>query len=186
MESRAYERSPRGLELALLGLLRRHPSHAYELHQALQTTEPLGLVWKLKQSNLYALLSKLEAAGYIEIVVESQGSRPPRKILQLTADGRTVLKQWLETPVEHGRDFRLEFLAKLSLVSDDGEQAITTLLVRQRDASRARLVELERAAEMVAPDRPFERLVLQFRVAQLEAILSWLITCQQTLTHISG
>jgi PadR family transcriptional regulator, regulatory protein AphA len=185
METSTSAPPPVGLEFALLGVLRKHPSHAYELHQALQTTEPLGLVWRLKQSNLYALLGKLEAAGYIESVVETQGVRPPRKMLQLTANGQDVLRRWLQTPVGHGRDFRLEFLAKLSLVSDDGEQAVTTLLVHQRDTSRARLVELERAVEMVAPDRPFERLVLQFRVAQLEAILSWLITCQQTLTHIS-
>ena len=185
METQAQERSPHGLELALLGLLRRHPSHAYELHQALQTTEPLGLVWRLKQSNLYALLNKLEAARYIESVLEAQGPRPPRKILQLTANGQAVLRQWLATPVEHGRDFRLEFLAKLAIAVDDGEQAVTTLLELQRDATRARLGEVERAVEAVAPDRPFERLVLQFRVTQLEAILSWLITCQQTLTHIS-
>jgi DNA-binding PadR family transcriptional regulator len=175
------------LELALLGLLRRHPSHAYELHQALQTTEPLGLVWRLKQSNLNALLNKLETAGYIESVLESQGTRPPRKMLQLTATGRAVLDHWLETPVEHGRDFRLEFLAKLALVVEEGEQAVSTLLGLQRDATHARLAELERAVEAVAADRPFERLALQFRVTQLDAILAWQVSCEQTLApHTSS
>ena len=182
MESRGYDRSPQGLELALLGLLRRHPSHAYELHQALHTTEPLGLVWSLKQSNLYALLNKLETAGYIESVLESQGPRPPRKTLQLTPNGLAVLRHWLATPVAHGRDFRLEFLAKLALAQEEGEQAVSTLLALQREATRTRLTELERAVDAVAPDRPFERLVRQFRVTQLEAILSWLVTCEQTLT----
>jgi DNA-binding PadR family transcriptional regulator len=170
------------LELALLGLLRRHPSHAYELHQTLQTTEPLGLVWRLKQSNLYALLNKLEVAGYIESALESQGPLPPRKTQQLTVDRRAMLRHWLETPVEHGRDFRLEFMAKLAIVLDEGEQAVTTLLGLQRDATRARVAELEHAVDAVASDRPFERLVLQFRVTQLQAILSWLVTCEQTLT----
>ena len=55
-----------GLEIALLGLLRTHPRHAYELHQLLtEGSEPLGIIWRLKQSNLYALLAKLEEAGYV-------------------------------------------------------------------------------------------------------------------------
>jgi hypothetical protein len=81
----------------------------------------------------------------------------------------------------------LEFLAKLALVVEEGEQAVTRLLGLQRDATRARLAELERAVDAVAPDRPFERLVLQFRVTQLEAILSWLVTCEETLApHTSS
>src|SRR5215813_4566935 len=90
------------LELALLGLLRTQPSHAYELHLALQRTEALGLVWRLKQGNLYALLTKLEVAGYIESTLEPHGTRPPRKILQLTVEGRAAFRRWMETPVEHG------------------------------------------------------------------------------------
>jgi DNA-binding PadR family transcriptional regulator len=136
----------------------------------------------LKQSNLYALLNKLETAGYIESVLESQGPRPPRKTLRLTLTGQAVLRRWLEIPVEHGRDFRLEFLAKLAVALDEGEQAVTTLIGLQRDATRTRLAEFQSAVDAVAPDRSFERLVLQFRVTQLDGILSWLVTCEQTLT----
>ncbi len=169
------------LELALLGLLRAHPSHAYELHLALQRTEALGLVWRLKQGNLYALLTKLEAAGYVESTLEPHGTRPPRKILQLTTAGRSAFQRWLETPVEHGRDFRLEFLAKLYFAAEDGTQAVAMLIRLQRAACRAWLADLERQTSAVASERPFEQLVVQFRVTQLEAILSWLDTCEQTL-----
>src|SRR5258706_15088282 len=51
-----------GMEYALLGLIRARPMHAYELSQQLASGEALGRVWRLKQSHLYALLSKLEAA----------------------------------------------------------------------------------------------------------------------------
>jgi PadR family transcriptional regulator, regulatory protein AphA len=183
METKAYERSPRGLELALLGLLRRHPSHAYELHQALQRTETLGLVWRLKQSHLYALLAKLEAAGYIASTLEPQGNRPPRKMLHLTDAGSEVLRQWLHTPVAHGRDFRLEFLAKLSFAVGDGEQAVTALIRAQQTASRTRVVDLQRQVSAVAAEHAFQRLVLQFRLSQLEAILAWLEQCEQVLTQ---
>src|SRR5262249_9493798 len=153
---------------------------AYELHRALQRTESLGLVWRLKQGNLYALLTKLEAAGYVESTLEPHGTRPPRKVLRLTKAGRAAFRSWLEKPVEHGRDFRLEFLAKLYFAAEDGERAVATLIHHQRAACRAWLAELVRQADEVAAERPFARLVLQFRATQLEGILAWLDTCEQT------
>jgi DNA-binding PadR family transcriptional regulator len=173
--------APHSLEVALLGLLRAHPSHAYELHQILQRTEALGIVWRLKQSNLYALLAKLEEAGYVESRLESHGTRPPRKMLHLTPRGREAFTEWLERPVEHGRDFRLEFLAKLYFAAEDGNAAVATLVSRQRTACGAWVADLERQISAISPEHPFERLVLQFRVSQLVAILSWLDICERTL-----
>src|SRR5262249_56810551 len=100
-----------GLELALLGLLRARPHHAYELHQELQRNAALGIVWRLKQGHLYALLTRLEEAGYIASTVEMRGTRPPRKMLRLTARGHEAFSQWLQQPVEPGRDLRPEILA---------------------------------------------------------------------------
>jgi DNA-binding PadR family transcriptional regulator len=162
-------------------LLRTHPRHTYDLHQVLQRTEALGIVWHLKQGHLYALLAKLEEAGYVASTLEPHGPRPPRKMLSLTARGRAAFTQWLERPVEHGRDFRLEFLAKLYFAAQEGEPAISSLIERQRTACREWLEELRRQIDAVSAEHPFERLVLQFRFSQLEAILSWLDTCETTL-----
>jgi PadR family transcriptional regulator, regulatory protein AphA len=170
-----------GLEVALLGLLRTHPRHAYELHLVLQRTETLGIVWHLKQGHLYALLAKLEDAGYVESTLEPHGARPPRKVLRLTARGREAFGEWVTSPVEHGRDFRLEFLAKLSFAAQDGEEAVRTLITRQRVACHAWVADLDRQIQAVSPERRFERLVVQFRASQLDAILTWLDTCEQTL-----
>lgn len=170
-----------GLEIALLGLLRRQPRHAYELHQALQRTEALGVVWHLKQSHLYALLTKLEEAGYVTSTLEPHGTKPPRKMLHLTPQGRESFTQWFESPVEHGREFRLEYLAKLYFAAQEGEKVVTTLITRQRAACHEWLADLRQHLDAVSPEHPFERLVLQFRASQLEAIVSWLDTCEGTL-----
>jgi DNA-binding PadR family transcriptional regulator len=175
-----------GLELALLGLLRTHPCHAYELHQMLQGTEALAIVWHLKQSNLYALLAKLEEAGYVVSTPEAHGTRPPRKMLRLTARGQEAFGQWLASPVEHGRDFRLEFLAKLYFAAQEGEQAVVTLITRQRAACHMWMTDLERQVQAISAERPFERLVLQFRSSQLEAILSWLDICEDTFAFTAS
>src|SRR5919199_4108737 len=125
---------PLALEHALLGLLREQPMHAYQMYQRLAQPEDLGLVWHLKQSQLYALLARLEDAGYIAATVEPQGSRPPRRMLHLTASGAAALDTWLHTPVAHGREFRQEFMAKLFFARQDGPLAVAQLIADQREA----------------------------------------------------
>lgn len=166
-----------GLEYALLGVLRDHSMHAYEMHLQLLRAEQLGLVWHLKQGNLYALLAKLEAEGYLASTTEAQGTRPPRKRLQLTPRGASDFAAWLATPVEHGRDFRQEFLAKLYFATHDGPATAHQLVTRQRDACLGWLDDLQAQGESLSADRPFEQLVLRFRVGQIEATLRWLEEC---------
>ena len=173
---------PLTMEHALLGFLVQRPMHAYEMHQTLKETHALGLVWRLKQSQLYALLARLEDAGHITTVTESQGSRPPRKIMHLTISGHEAFQHWLCTPVAHGRDFRQEFLAKLYFAQGDSPETIASLTEHQRLACRTWLVDLETTAATCEP-RSYDWLVLQFRIGQVQAILAWLDTCVATLAE---
>ena len=170
-----------GMEVALLGLLRAGPAHGYELHQRLRHAEALGLVWHLKQGHLYALLTKLEAAGLLGSSTEPQGIRPPRRVLHLTSAGEELLARWLVTPVEHGRDFRLQFLAKLYFAREAGAATVRLLLERQRVACHQWIYELHQQTRIFGPDRSYERLVLQFRICQLQAIVPWLDECESLL-----
>src|SRR5689334_12879542 len=106
-------KDPLTLEYALLGFIQMEPIHAYEIHQRLEQTEMVGLVWRLKQRQLYALLERLEAEGYLASTTELQENRPPRRMLHLTPSGAAAFQRWLTLPVEHGRDFRQEFMVKL-------------------------------------------------------------------------
>jgi DNA-binding PadR family transcriptional regulator len=175
------ESAPAGLECALLGLLRGAPTHAYDLHQRLARAEALGLVWHLKQSHLYALLTRLEEAGFLTSTMESRGARPPRKMLSLTPSGRDAFARWVPAPVAHGRDFRLEFLAKLYFAAAEGPAAVAALVERQRTACLAWLADLRAEAARLGDAQPYARLVLGFRSSQIEAILAWLETCAATL-----
>lgn len=173
--------APDGLEYALLGLLRRESLHAYEMYQRLQRGEPLGHIWQLKQSHLYALLARLEEQGLVAGATELRGVRPPRRMLALTAEGMAVYTAWVTAPVQHGRDFRLEFLAKLACAASEGQSTVAALIARQRATCAAWLRDLRERIAAVPGNHPYDRLVLDFRVGQIEAILTWLDRCDQEL-----
>lgn len=174
-------RLPLTTEHALLGFLRQRPMYGYEIYQQLSDAEGLGLVWRLKQSRLYALLAKLEQAGYVSATIESQDPRPPRKVFELTSAGRDAFLAWVERPVPHGREFRVDFLAKLYFARSEGPAVVARLVERQRAACRKWLEAQAAQAEELREAQPFEWLVHEFRVGQLEAMLAWLDQCEQTV-----
>jgi PadR family transcriptional regulator, regulatory protein AphA len=170
-------KQPLTVEHALLGFVRQQPMYGYEIHQRLLAAQELGLVWSLKQSLLYALLARLENEGYLNTTLAQQGSKPPRKMLALTPAGAEAFATWVSSPVEHGRDFRIEFLAKLYFARLEGTSAALALVQQQRSASAARLSELQAQATSLIDQQSFDWLVLKFRIGQLEAILQWLALC---------
>jgi DNA-binding PadR family transcriptional regulator len=173
-------KQPLTIEHALLGFLRQQPMHAYEIHQTLLRAEALGLVWHIKQSLVYVMLERLEAEGYVTTSLEPQGSRPPRKILHLTLAGQQAFERWLVAPVAHGRDFRLEFLAKLYFAGHDDPASAAILIAAQMLACQEWLVDLRAQADALEAARGYDWLVMQFRIGQIEAILAWLDICAAT------
>lgn len=162
------------LEYVVLGLI-HHPTHAYEMFQHFNQNLPLGMLWHLKQSHLYAVLTQLERVGYVAATVTSQGTRPPRRILRLTDLGRTALETWLTTPVEHGRNIRQEFLAKLYFTAQRGPESASALVAAQAIATRSWHDEVQ--TQLDAAAQPYRQLVLRYRLGQLDATLTWLEEC---------
>lgn len=171
--------APLTIEWSLLGFLRQEPMHGYQIHQRLSQSQGIGLVWHLKQSQLYALLSKLERRDYVTHTIQRQEGRPDRKVYELTEEGCQALLAWIRTPVERGREFRMEFLAKLYFARCEGERVVAELLEAQRAACRDWLAELE--AQVADHTNQYARLVYQFRIGQMEAVMAWIELCEQTL-----
>ena len=171
-------RQPFTMEHALLGFLREEPEHGYAIYQRLSDPAGLGLVWRIKQSQLYSLLAKLEEAGYASATIEPQGSRPPRKVYSLTSSGRQAFQEWLHSPVQHGRHLRLEFLAKFYFARRESQNVAAQLIERQRQTRRQWLEQQQERARN-ARDQPYDWLVHQFRTGQIKAMLEWLDVCAQ-------
>jgi PadR family transcriptional regulator, regulatory protein AphA len=172
-------RRPPGIELALLGFLRQGPQHGYQIHQLVADPAGLGPIWRLKQSQLYALLTKLEKDGYLWGELEAQeAARPPRRMYQLTPTGQAAYQEWLQSPVNVPRLMRQEFMAKLYFARLDEKELVRKLVNSQRAVCQQWLdkmkVEKTKSSE-------FNKLIYQYRLGQIEAALVWLEVCEQNL-----
>ena len=79
------------VEMVLLGLLRQGPRHGYDLTREFLPETVLGDIVRLEPSLLYANLKKLERDGLVRSTVQQQGSRPARRMLELTDLGVETL-----------------------------------------------------------------------------------------------
>ncbi len=174
--------SPLAVEYALLGFIYEQPAHGYEIYHRLAAPTELWQVWRLKQSQLYALLNKLEDEALIAATFQPQDTRPPRKIYSLTPDGQAAFQRWLTTPVAHGREMRIEFLAKLYFAHRQDDATVHQLLERQLAACQQWLAALQEQFIAQPDDHFFAYAVQQFRVSQIEAFVAWLTRCQQALS----
>jgi PadR family transcriptional regulator, regulatory protein AphA len=170
-------RRPPSMELALLGFLVPGPQHGYQIHQMVSDPAGLGPIWRLKQSQLYALLTKLEKDGYTWGILEPQDvARPPRRMYHLTRKGQIAFKDWLHSPVSAPRLMRQEFMAKLYFLRREGVEEIHALIDAQ-SAVCQRWLEAFHAEQVDVSS--FSWVIYQYRMGQIQAALDWLEACRQ-------
>jgi PadR family transcriptional regulator, regulatory protein AphA len=169
------------IEFALLGLLRDGPLHGYQLHQQISDPASLGLVWRIKQAHLYALLERFEKEGYISSTLQPQEDRPTRRVYQLTESGRAAFQGWLSSPVERPRGMRGQIQAKLYFIQSEDRQVRSRLIANQRQVCRKWLEEEEHVTAGANELSTYELLVYQFRAGQIQAMLDWLDVCEEKL-----
>lgn len=169
---------PLAIELALLGYLRRGPLHGYQLHQRLLEPDGLGRVWVMKQAHLYAILDKLEAAGYITASIQPQETRPARRVFQLTKAGQAIFQTWISSPVGRPRDMRQEFQAKLYFAQLEGPETTAQLIDAQRQAC-LKWITSHSALTRQANTSAFPRLIDQYRIGQIQSMIDWLDICME-------
>lgn len=160
------------IEHALLGLLAESPHHGYELTKQFAPGTTLADIAHLEPGMLYAHVKKLEQRGWVASEVEHQESRPARRILSITPQGRVELDRWLREPVDKTRDIRLEFLLKLYFVRTLAPTLTAELVREQRGLCEAFVDSLE--GQLAEETDDFRRLVLQMRLAQNQALVAWL------------
>lgn len=173
------KQSPPAYEYVLLGLLKQKPMHGYELCRAAGRLEGVSLVWRVKQSAIYALLDRMESMDWIVRRVVPGEARPARKEYRLTEIGCDQLLTWVGEPVEHGRDIRQVFVAKLYFAEQEGREVAQKLLAEQRVRCQDWLNAFQRQVADSRLQHSFDAVVLEYRLQQMEGVLAWLDRCSQ-------
>lgn len=160
-------------EFVMLGLLMHRSMHGYDLFTQFQAQ--LGRVWHISQSQMYAILKRLEAQGLIEGLVEERENSPARRYLAITPQGLAHFSTWLMSPTDcSSRVLRMEFISRLFFASMQGGQ-VPAIIVEDQVALIERQLANHVALLATLPEEDvFNRLGVDFRVHQLRAELSWL------------
>lgn len=166
------------IEIALLGFLYSQPMHGYELYKEISNLSGVGLVWRIKMSNLYAMLRRLEMNGWVTAKTAQEGNRPLRNLFQITAEGRRKFDKWLVAPVNKGRDFRIVFLLKMYFSVEMGEGDLRRLISEQKAACAEWLEQVPDTSSISEKALDFRRIVWEFRSTQINGYLDWLSWCQ--------
>jgi DNA-binding PadR family transcriptional regulator len=133
-------------EWACLGLLCAEPSHGFAIAAQLRPDTEIGRIWSVSRPLTYRSLDQLGERGLIRPIASEPGhAGPNRTILAPTRSGRTRLRAWLQTPVEHLRDLRSELLLKIAL-ADRCDIGIGDMLRAQQGRLEAQSATLAAAA----------------------------------------
>jgi DNA-binding PadR family transcriptional regulator len=165
-------------EMALLGLLYEAPGYGYELHRKVITD--LGQVWHLRQSQAYSILKRLEVQGEISMETLPQEKLPARQLLHMTAAGRTRFLEWLDTPSGGStRAIRLEFVTRLYFLRMYMPEKLGQAFDRQRQEAERHIQRLEKTRLDLPAVQIYNRMSIDLRLDQLQAVLEWLDDSQK-------
>jgi DNA-binding PadR family transcriptional regulator len=175
------QQAPLSLEYILLGLVSNGPIHGYDLHRQLGSLDGLSSIWHVKQSQLYALLDKLELMGFLQASSVPGSVYAPRKQYQLTESGQAAFENWITSPVLHARDMRQDFLARLYFARQAGVSTVAQLLAAQMEQCRQWQSGIRAALDQTPDPLRFQRIVDAYRLNQIDAMLDWLEQCRAML-----
>lgn len=160
--------------LLLLGLLLDGPLYGYQLHQIVRAHGELYA--DLKKANLYYLLERLTADGYLGMEVEpgARGARGERLIYTITATGRAHFQQLLrETLVSFelahtGIETAVVFLSSLS------PQEGVALLQERRAAVQEKRAQIVADLDHPEKNAPLVMIAVDHLLSLLDAELAWI------------
>lgn len=160
-------------EHAVLGLLAEGPRHGFAIARELAADGSIGRVLTVRRSLAYRALDRLVSERLARPTrVEAGDSGPQRRVHRITPSGRRVLAAWLERPVRHLREVRLEFRVKLLLVERSGASPLP-LLRAQRAVLEPAFVAIGQPTDQPIGAGPFDH-VEAWRRHSIGAIASYL------------
>ncbi|MGZ5400884.1 MAG: PadR family transcriptional regulator [Nocardioides sp.] len=175
------------LEHALLVALRERPASGLEL--ARRFDRSIGFFWHATHQQIYRVLARMEAAGWLSARAVTQSGRPDKKEYAVSAAGEQELADWLgrPTPIDPLRSELAVKMRGASYGGAAGRVAVRALVEQHLAEHIAKLAAYRRMAEEQYPDRDaltgadLDRyLVLRGGVRMEEFWVAWLTDYTET------
>jgi DNA-binding PadR family transcriptional regulator len=131
------------LEHAILVSLAERSASGYDLARRFDLS--IGHFWKASHQQIYKVLGRMEADGWVASQLVTQAGRPDKKVYAITGAGRDELARWTSepTPVEH---LRSEFAVKIRALPFGDADAVVADVRARRQAHVERLAYYEDSA----------------------------------------
>jgi PadR family transcriptional regulator AphA len=164
------------LKHVMLGILRKSPSHGYELRRTFDRL--LAGTWPISVAQVYGLLTRLDRENLVIPERVSQQLLPDRKVYSLTDEGERELYEWMTAPVVAPIQVRDEFILKI-LVHTFVDPASTDNLIRaQRHEILEAMADVDRRMSFERL-HPLSVLLAEAVQMRIEADLKWLTKVEQ-------
>lgn len=169
------------IDMAVVGVLVDTPLHGYQLYKKITELQVFKLIWKVKIANLYAILNKLDHAGYIQPKLISNSNRPQKKQYIITDLGQKTFFDWIKTPVNRSRDFRLIFQFKLFYTLKYIPSHAVQIIENQRKMCQ----EWQKNPKLIGHNDQliddYSKFIIKFRIFQIQSNLDWLAWCENQI-----
>jgi DNA-binding PadR family transcriptional regulator len=131
------------LEHAILVSLSERPASGLDLTRRFDRS--IGFFWSATHQQIYRVLGRMEADGWVRSTSVAQHGRPAKKVYVVAAAGRDELSRWIaaDTPMEQ---FRSDVAVKLRAASYGDRAAVLAQVEEHRAEHGTRLAHYEQLA----------------------------------------
>jgi PadR family transcriptional regulator AphA len=173
-------------EHVLLGMIFLQPSTGYDIKRRFATT-PMG-VYQPSSGSLYPALDRLERRGLLSShALRPTGGGRPRRLYDLTDDGRQAHIDWVCQPVVPetvAQDLGMHLLRFVMMANVLPQDAVLGFLASLRVALAEFVASLERLTGATdAGENPYPKLALEHGLAVHRASLAW---AEQAITSLAA
>jgi DNA-binding PadR family transcriptional regulator len=178
------------LEHAILVSLLEQPGSGYEL--ARRFDRSIGRFWTATHQQIYRVLRRMEADGWIAAEEVAQDGRPDKKVYSAAGPGRAALADWLREPVEP-ETVRHELAVKIRAAAFDDPAALVSEVERHRESHATLLARYLHGEQRDFPDltaldtrQELQHVVLRGGIEYERMTLAWLDDVLATLRRLAG
>lgn len=139
-------------ELVVLALLAEGPLHAYELVQRTRSME-VGRWARVPESTLYAVLGRMEEAGWVHGTVESGARRRTKTTYRRTEAGERRFETLVERALSEPAPVYSDLLVGAVLAGATGRSAGLAAAAREVGRARDAMAEALEDARLSPPGR---------------------------------